>query len=182
MRGTMVCAALLLLAAGAAGAQTAGEPGSGLFASPLTGQEREQVRAITEETARAVREAQAEIQILKARLNKELLQEQVDMNAVERLVRQAMEWEVKARLARIRREVEIRKLLGDRRWAALMQRIRRGSQVDERLQKRLDELLELARNPRNAGQLDRALRDHLEELQRLLGEELRQLRELRGDL
>ena len=187
MRRAIVGAALVFLATGLAGAQESGqqpgqEPALGFFAGRLSEQERQQIRGITEETAQTIREAQAEIQILKARLNKELVQRQVDMKAVEQLVREAMEWEVKARLARIRRDVEVRKILGDRRWAALMDGARRRGQIDERLQQRLDEVLKLAHDPRLADRFDRSLQGHLRELQRLVQEELRRLHDLRGDL
>ncbi|HUV08609.1 MAG TPA: hypothetical protein VMX75_12815, partial [Spirochaetia bacterium] len=39
-----------------------------------------------------------------------------DMQEVERLLRQSLEWKMKAELAEIRRRVEIRKIFGEQRW------------------------------------------------------------------
>jgi hypothetical protein len=46
------------------------------------------------------------------------------MGQVERQLRASLEWEYRLRLAQISRQVELRRLLGDRDYARLMQAIR----------------------------------------------------------
>jgi hypothetical protein len=72
-----------------------------------------------------VHQSRLEIDVLKAQLKKALFQDPVDMNEVERLLRASLDWEYKLRLAQITRQVEIRKLLGDRKYARLFEALRK---------------------------------------------------------
>lgn len=117
-------------------------------------------RRITEETVEKVRTAEAEVEIAKAQLKRMLIDSRVDLTEVEKLLRQAMEWELQIRLAQITREVKTRQLLGERQYRLLMlamERIKdqRARHMEaeirrwnperiERLRKLLRELVELA--------------------------------------
>ena len=79
----------------------------------------EQIREIFEKTEKEIREARIEVDILKAQLRKLLFEEQVNMREVERQLRQSLEWELKERMAQIRRQVQLRELLGDEKYARL---------------------------------------------------------------
>jgi Spy/CpxP family protein refolding chaperone len=117
--------AVLLLALGAAWAS--GQAGEDLQVWRKLGLSEEQVdqaRAIYERTQRSVREARAEIDVLRAELRRLLLREPVDMAQVERQLRTSLEWEYRLRLAQISRQVELRRLLGDRDYARLMEGLR----------------------------------------------------------
>jgi Spy/CpxP family protein refolding chaperone len=120
----MIVAALLLtLAAGAAFAQ-AGEDRRIWQKLGLSEEQVDQARAIFERTDKVVREARAEIDVLKAELRRLLLREPVDMGEVEKKLRASLEWEYRLRLAQISRQVDLRKVLGDQTYARLMQAIR----------------------------------------------------------
>jgi hypothetical protein len=83
----------------------------------LNDEEIERVMAIQRETERTIQEARVELNLLKAQLEKLLFDIEVDMNRVEKLLRQSIEWKLKSELAEIRRRVELRKLFGEERWA-----------------------------------------------------------------
>ena len=87
--------------------------------------EIKKITKIYEETQKTVMNARAEIDIYRAELKKLLLNPNVDMKEVEKLLKKSLEWELKMRLAQIEREVKIRKLVGDRKWARLVQYFRR---------------------------------------------------------
>jgi hypothetical protein len=123
MKRVIVAALLLALAAGAAFAQTS-EDRSIWQKLGLSEEQAEQARAIFERTDKTVREARAEIDVLKAELRRQLLREPVDMGEVEKKLRAGLEWEYRLRLAQISRQVDLRKLLGDETYARLMQAIR----------------------------------------------------------
>jgi hypothetical protein len=90
----------------------------------LSEQEIAAVTQVFEDTERAIREARLEIGVLKAQLRKLLFAENVDMGEVERLLRAGLEWELKERMAQVRRQVELRRILGDRRYARLSEQVR----------------------------------------------------------
>ena len=123
MKVKMVAALLLALAAGAAFAQT-DEDRRIWQKLGLSEQQVGQVREIFERTDKVVREARAEIDVLKAELRRLLLREPVDMDQVQKQLRAGLEWEYRLRLAQIRRQVDLRSVLGDETYARLMQAIR----------------------------------------------------------
>lgn len=123
MRSRIVAAALLTLAA-AAGFAQAGQERQVWQELGLSEEQIDQARAIYESTRKSVREARAEIDVLRAELRRLLLREPVDMAQVQRQLRASLEWEYRLRLAQISRQVELRRLLGDRDYARLMEAIR----------------------------------------------------------
>ena len=99
----------------------------------------EEIRTRSERTAR---EAKLEIDILQARIKRMLYNATVDLKEVESVMRQAMEWELKQRMAHISGQVEARRLLGDDRWAKLnamsTERARRQERMQEKAQNPAD--------------------------------------------
>jgi hypothetical protein len=135
----LVIVVLGLLAAGFAGGQDWDDPDL-MKRLGLEEQQMEKIRELFEQTERQIRQARIEIDILKAELRKELFQEQVQMSEVERLLRRSLDWELKERMAQIRRQVELRTMLGDARYARLMERFE--------TRRRFQEEPERARPPR----------------------------------
>ncbi len=86
----------------------------------MNDEEIERVMAIQMDTERIIQEARVELNLLKAQLEKLLFDIDVDMNSVERLLRQSIDWKLKAELAEIKRRVELRKLFGEERWAKFL--------------------------------------------------------------
>jgi hypothetical protein len=109
----------------------------------------ETVVEIFEETEREIQEARLEIEILKAQLRKLLFQEAVNMREVERLLRDSLDWELKERMAQIRRQVELRKVLADRMYARLMKRMQERRRWEE------NEEAERARRQREEEEMER---------------------------
>jgi Spy/CpxP family protein refolding chaperone len=94
----------------------------------LTEEEITRITAIFDRTEQAIRQARLEIDVLKAELKKVLYQDPVDMKEVEPLLRASLDWEYKLRLAQITRQVEIRQLLGNRKYARLLEAVRKRRQ------------------------------------------------------
>jgi hypothetical protein len=105
----------------------------------LEEEEVEKIREIFERTEREIREARLEIDVLRAQLRKLLFQEQVNMREVERMLRQSLDWELKERLAQIRRQVELRELLGDAKYARLTQVVERRRMLQQEQERQLRE-------------------------------------------
>ncbi|MEE9306306.1 MAG: hypothetical protein V3V57_02115 [Spirochaetia bacterium] len=94
-------------------------------------EEMANIREVFEKTEKEIREARLEIDILKAQLRKLLFQQQVNMHEVERLLRDSLEWEMKERMAQLQRQVQLRTLLGDTKYARLMETVETRRRVQE---------------------------------------------------
>jgi len=117
-------AALLLALAGAAAYSQGVTDREAWKQMGLSDPQIDQAGAIYESTQNAIREARVELDVLKAELRRALYQGSTDMKEVERLLRNSMEWEYKLRLAQITRQVELRRLLGDRLYVRLLEEVR----------------------------------------------------------
>ncbi len=80
---------------------------------------------IQQESQQVILNAKAEMDIYKAELKKLLLSPNVNMKDVEKLLRKSMEWELKIRVAQIKRQVDSRKLVGERKWVQLVRYLQR---------------------------------------------------------
>ena len=105
----------------------------------LNEQEVQKIREIFEETEKEIRQAHLEIDVLRAQLRKLLFEDQVNMREVEGMLRQSLEWELKERMAQIRRHVELRELLGDAKYARMSQTIEKRRLLQEQQERRLRE-------------------------------------------
>jgi hypothetical protein len=85
---------------------------------------------IQDRTRHDIRDAQLELNILKAELEKELFPDNVDMQKVQVLLQQSLQWKMKSELATIQEHVEIRKLLGDVKYAEYTRFLTRQRQQD----------------------------------------------------
>jgi biopolymer transport protein ExbB/TolQ len=88
-------------------------------------QDIEKIQEINTETNDTVQKAQAEVNIIRARIERLLLDADVSLGEVEKLLRSALEWELKMRMAQIERELSIRRTIGDEKWARLREAQRR---------------------------------------------------------
>ena len=82
----------------------------------LTEEEITQIMKIQRGTQKVQIEAQIELNLYKAQLEKILFYPDVDMKEVEKILKASMEWKLRFELAKIRRRVEIRKIMGEERW------------------------------------------------------------------
>ena len=147
MKRLMLIVALGLLAAGFSYGQDWDNPEI-LERLDLDEEEVEKIREIFEQTEREIREARLEIDVLRAQLRKLLFEEQVNMREVERLLRQSLDWELKERMAQVRRQVELRQLLGDAKYARMTQAVERRRVPQEDQERRLREEKERAERGR----------------------------------
>ena len=138
MNRRMVIVLLGLLVAALSYSQDWGDPQL-LERLDLSQEEAEKIREIFEQTEREIREARLEIDVIRAQLRKLLFEEQVDMRQVERMLRQSLDWELQERLAQIRRQVELRQLLGDAKYARMVQAVERRRALQEEQERRLRE-------------------------------------------
>ena len=83
-----------------------------------------EVLKIYEDARKSMEKYRAEIDVDRARLRKLLLSSDADMKEVEKLLRDSMDWEFKMRMAQIKRELEVRKLVGDKKWVRLVRFLR----------------------------------------------------------
>lgn len=85
----------------------------------LSEDELARARNLMERDARDLERARAEIRELQARLARLLLADPPDLGAVKATVRESLEAEYRMRMIQIERNIALRGILGDRRWAAL---------------------------------------------------------------
>jgi hypothetical protein len=114
----------------------------------LDEEEIEQIREIFEQTEREIREARLEIDVIRAQLRKLLFEEQVNMREVERMLRQSLDWELKERMAQVRRQVELRELLGDGNYARMTRFLEQRRLMRDERERRLGEEAERAESGR----------------------------------
>ena len=98
----------------------------------LTDQEIKAIGDILDRKADDLAKAQAEIRIVQARLERLMLDANPSMDEIQKLVRSSLDWEYSVRMIRIQQSLELRKLLGDQRWATL-QRLMRAFQKARQL-------------------------------------------------
>jgi hypothetical protein len=96
----------------------------------------EAVEEIRYEAQKTIQVAQAELEIVRARLKKLLLDAGADMREVEAMLREAMTYELKIRLTQIEQELKIRRLLGEENWDKLVRAMRSRGQRPSDLQER----------------------------------------------
>jgi hypothetical protein len=165
MKRIIVVLGILALVASTAGAQDAVQAQL-VKRLGLTDQQAEQFVAIYGDSAADLAKARAEINVQKALLAKLLLDVNVSDREVEKVLRQAMEAELQARLVQIRRELATRKLIGDRRWIQLREMLRRLTAQKAREAIRDTQGRQAAGGP----ELDAKERALLQDLAELLGE------------
>jgi hypothetical protein len=165
MKRIIVALGILALAVSTAGAQDAVQAQL-VKRLGLTNQQAEQFVAIYADSAADLAKARAEINVQKAVLAKLLLDVNVNDREVEKVLRQAMEAELQARLVQIRRELAARKLIGDRRWIQLRELLRRLKAQKAREAARDAQGRQAAGGP----ELDAKERALLQDLAELLGE------------
>jgi hypothetical protein len=95
----------------------AGEFRKELKSLALEDKEVDSLEKIVQRDADALEKAQAEIRILQARLERLMLEKKPPMEDIKTLVKQSLDWEFQIRMIRIQRNLDIRALIGDDRWA-----------------------------------------------------------------
>ncbi len=111
---------------------------------------REEIRALVVEQIRMEQELSADQNILQARLQRMLIDEDPDMKQVENLLRESLELRLKEQMGRITRTREMRKLMGEDQWALFL---RTRAEIRERIENRLND-----NSPDRSGRLENSQR------------------------
>ena len=90
----------------------------------VTEENIEIILKINEETQLVIREAQLELNLYKAQLERLLFPIDVELDDVEDVLRKSLEWKLKSEFATIASRVQIRKLIGDEKYKKVLQALR----------------------------------------------------------
>lgn len=149
-------------------------------------EEAEQLQELQRSAREERRLAKAEIEVLRAQISRILVENDPDLAEVEKLLREALEWELASRMTEIRTDVRMREILGDRQWARFvrserlleeLQSMRWRELAQDQLRHLQDEFLEREKDfvldrlesiRRRMDPEDRELRRRIEELEREL--------------
>lgn len=170
MKRTFIVIVLLAVALAAGGAQ-AEYSQQVLKQLGLTEAQVQKLADIQDQSQAEIAAAQADAAVARAELTRLLVPADPDMAAVEKAVRTAADADVKIKLSQIRRELAVRKTIGDRKWRQLVALLRStassradaagtgggggaaaGTARDQRVRALLKELLDLVGQPGKAGQ------------------------------
>ena len=126
----LVCVLAILFTGFSVSAQTAADPGAVaqlkalVLQLKLTPNELSSLEDIALSAYKTIGAAQAEISGDTADLTRQLLLHDVDIKSLEPIVRKSVNGEYKVRMANLDRQLKIRQLLGDGRWAILFKAVR----------------------------------------------------------
>jgi hypothetical protein len=90
----------------------------------LTDKEVLDLQKVWDDSQKSIQVANADRDVKASELKRLLLESPVNMNAVQKSLRDAMDIEYKIRLAQIERVVKAREILGEKRWADVQRYIR----------------------------------------------------------
>jgi hypothetical protein len=145
----------------------------------LDEEEIEKAGGIQEAAENRIKVARAEQEILKAKLKRELINTDADIDTVEEILRDSLEWELEIQLAQIERDLELRNLLGDDAWARMnlyLRNWREKFELEDRLKSLSGRASELFKNfppgkqVPNWGKNEKDIKEQAEILRGLLGE------------
>lgn len=97
----------------------------------LTEQQMQQISETVAKTRPELEKAKAELKVVQAQLARLLLEDTPARAEIEKLVRQAQEWEFKIKMLKIDQSLRLRTLLGKDRWAGLSALARRGMEAEK---------------------------------------------------
>jgi len=100
----------------------------------FTDEEISRLVDMQQEAQAVILRAQAEVDVYRAQIKKALLASNPNLKEIEKLLREAMEWEIKIRMAEIEKEIKARSLLGDKKWAMLVRALRERAEAQREKQ------------------------------------------------
>ena len=95
----------------------------------LSADEIEGIQEIQFSSEKKIREANVEMNILKAQLEKLLLDEHPDMNQVRKTIEATLKWRVQTEIANVETRVQIREKMGSENWENLLRLKKRIQQM-----------------------------------------------------
>ncbi|MCE5257254.1 MAG: periplasmic heavy metal sensor [Spirochaetaceae bacterium] len=97
------------------------QQGPGQRGFSLTPEEKKAIAEILAKDESEIKKAKAEIRICEAKISRLMLEESPDMDAIAAEIDTIDGFRKTIRLDQLKRQIEIRKLLGEERWEALLQ-------------------------------------------------------------
>jgi hypothetical protein len=95
------------------------EPRAILKALKLEVKDLDAIEVIIAKDESTLAEARADIQVLQAQLARLMLDKDPQLEQIRSVVKQSLDLELKIRMIQITRQIAVKKLLGDERWAVL---------------------------------------------------------------
>ncbi len=97
----------------------------------LSAEEIEEIQEIQFQSEKKIREANVEMNVLKAQLEKLLLDEHPDMDQVRKTIEATLRWRIQTEIANVEARVQIREKIGSENWENLL-RLRK--KIQQRIQ------------------------------------------------
>lgn len=91
-----------------------------LRALDLKPAELDRIEALLTKDEVAMTRARADIKVIQAQITRLLVDQDPSMDALAKAVRQSLDLEYQIRMIQLGRQLEIRRILGDKRWASLL--------------------------------------------------------------
>ncbi|MCK5200382.1 MAG: hypothetical protein KAR21_18625 [Spirochaetales bacterium] len=86
----------------------------------LSAEEIEEIQEIQYQAEKKIREANVEMNVLKAQLEKLLLDEHPDMGQVRKTIEATLRWRIQTEIANVEARVQIREKIGSENWEELL--------------------------------------------------------------
>ncbi len=97
----------------------------------LSTEEIEEIQEIQYQAEKEIREANVEMNILKAQLEKILLNEDPNMQQVRKTIEETLKWRIQTEIANVEARIKIRKKMGSENWEKML---RLKKQIQQRIQ------------------------------------------------
>lgn len=97
----------------------------------LSAEEIEEIQEIQYQAEKKIREANVEMNILKAQLEKLLLDEKPNMQKVRKTIEETLQWRIQTEIANVESRIRIREKMGSENWDKML-RLRK--QILQRIQ------------------------------------------------
>ena len=97
----------------------------------LSNEEIEEIQEIQYQADKKIREAHVEMNILKAQLEKLLLNEDPNMQQVRKTIEETLQWRIRTEIATVEARIQIRKKMGSENWEKML-KLRK--QIQQRIQ------------------------------------------------
>ena len=91
----------------------------------LTDQQIEEIKDIQSDMDRKIEEARIELKIQKAMLEKLLFADKVDMDKVEKILKDSLEWQMQIELSEITKRIKTKEIMGAEKWEKFMSFLRK---------------------------------------------------------
>lgn len=122
----------------------------------LTDQELQQIAKIIEADEAELARAQAEIKIIQSKIARLMLESSPDLDAIKEEISKSAEFEKTIKFIQIKRQLEVKKVLGEERWQTVLMLVRE-ARVSEKFGKFADSFSSKGMNPKDVDRWGRMM-------------------------